>query len=317
MMFEFYLPVFFLAAYFLTDKLRAYAIKKSIMDIPNERSSHRVSTPRGGGVAIVICFSLGVILSAFAGFIDYIIASLIFSGGALVAVIGWQDDRGHVSARWRLLAHFIGASMVVFCIGLPPLEVLYWKFDLGIAGDLLAVVALVWILNLFNFMDGIDGIAGSQAVISSLVIGLLLVFEFNQQGLANLHWIMTVSALGFLLLNFPPAKIFMGDAGSGFLGLMLGALLLLSAQVDQSLLWAWLIMLAVFIVDATFTLLRRLCRAEAIYQAHSSHAYQAAARKYGSHLRVTTAVILINILWLAPIAYLVTIEQFLIPGCWV
>ena len=118
--------------------------------------------------------------------------------------------------------------------------------------------------------------------------------------MASLNLLMFAAVTGFLVWNFPPAKIFMGDAGSGFLGLMLGALALYSAHIEAVMLWVWLILLGIFIVDATFTLLRRLLRGEKVYEAHRSHAYQYASRQYGSHLSVTLSVLLINLFWLAP-----------------
>jgi len=297
---------FFLLTLLFTGILRVYALKVNIIDLPNERSSHSVPTPRGGGIAIVISFLLGLLWSGYAGYISLQICLLFFVAGFCVALIGWFDDRGHVDAKWRLLVHFCSAILVVYaCGGLPILYFLGWELSLSWFGHLIAVVALVWILNLYNFMDGIDGLAGGQAVISTLVMGLLIFFLYDNLGYANLHWLMSVSALGFLFWNFPRAKIFMGDAGSGFLGLMLGALLLSASHIDQSLFWSWLVMLGIFIVDATFTLLRRLLRGEKIYQAHCSHAYQYASKKHGNHRIVTLFILIINLLWLAPVAYLI------------
>ena len=171
---------------------------------------------------------------------------------------------------------------------------------------MLVVVALVWLLNLYNFMDGIDGIAGIEALSSTLVVGMLFLFAFDNQGLSSLNLLMFASVIGFLVWNFPPAKIFMGDTGSGFLGLMLGALALYSSHIAAQMFWVWLIMLGVFIVDATYTLSRRLLRGEKVYEAHRSHAYQYASRKYGSHRPVTLATLMINLCWLSPWAIVVS-----------
>lgn len=300
--------VVFLSAVFLTGGLRMYAIKKNVIDVPNSRSSHSVPTPRGGGVSIVICFLAGLVYLAYNDVLSANLLILFFVAGALVALIGWLDDHGHVNARWRLLTHFSSAVLIVFVTGgLPTLSFFGFDINFGWLGFLLATFALVWLLNLYNFMDGIDGLAGSQAVIASAIVGCLLVFLLDKPAEASLHFLMAVSALGFLVWNFPPAKIFMGDAGSGFVGLMLGSLMLISAQVDQALLWAWLIMLGVFIVDATMTLFIRLLRGDKIYEAHRSHAYQFASRQYGNHKIVTIGVIGINLIWLTPLAYLATI----------
>ncbi len=298
-----------IASLLLTGALRFYALKQNIIDIPNDRSSHSVPTPRGGGVAIVICFLAGLAGLGFTANLAPELATALLCAGALVAAVGWLDDHGHVNAKWRLMVHFSAATIIVYSAGgLPVLTLFDWDIDFGWLGYIIAVIGLVWILNLYNFMDGIDGIAGGQAVIATTVIGLLLWFSFQQSELAYLHGLMAASACGFLLWNFPPAKIFMGDAGSGFLGLMLGALLLYSGHIDQSLLWTWLIMLGVFIVDATVTLLRRLLSGAKVYEAHCSHAYQHASRQFGQHKRVTLAVIFINLLWLAPLAIMVALH---------
>ena len=156
-------------------------------------------------------------------------------------------------------------------------------------------------LNLYNFMDGIDGLASVEAL--CVCLGACLLYGLTGHG--DLMWaplLLAVSVAGFLCWNFPPARIFMGDAGSGFLGVMLGVLSLQAAWAAPQLFWGWLILLGVFVVDATFTLSRRLIRGDKVYEAHRSHAYQFASRLYGRHLPVTLAVGLINLFWLLPIA---------------
>ena len=296
------------ASYALTGLLRRYALAKHLMDVPNERSSHSIPTPRGGGVSIVITFLLGLVFL----WVAYPLANEVFIGlfgaGTIVAIIGFIDDHGHIAARWRLLGHFSAASWVVFWLGgLPLLTIFGYTVDLGWSGHVLAVIALVWLLNLYNFMDGIDGIAGVEVLSSTLIAAFLFFIVFDNQGLVSLNLLMFSAAIGFLVWNFPPARIFMGDAGSGFLGLMLGALALYSAHVEAVMFWVWLILLGVFITDASFTLLRRLLRGEKVYEAHCSHAYQYAARKYSAHRPVTLAVLIINLCWLGPWAVIVAI----------
>ncbi len=173
--------------------------------------------------------------------------------------------------------------------------------DLGWIGHVLAAFYLVWVLNLYNFMDGIDGIAGVE-VITVCMGGALLYGLKGQSDLAVFPLLLAAASAGFMYWNFPPAKIFMGDAGSGFLGITLGILSLQAAMFDASWLWAWLILLGVFIVDATYTLLRRLLRGDKVYEAHRSHAYQFASRHFGQHLPVTLGVATINLVWLLPLA---------------
>ncbi len=167
----------------------------------------------------------------------------------------------------------------------------------------LALLALLWLLNLYNFMDGIDGLAGSELVFVTF-LSYLLVINSGDEVTAMLSATLLAAGAGFLLWNWPPAKIFMGDVGSSFTGFSLGVLALISMQSGILTLWTWLILLAVFIVDATVTLLRRFWRGEKWYEGHATHAYQQAARQYKSHAKVTITVIVINLLWLAPLAWL-------------
>ena len=291
----------FTFSYICTGLLRRYALKKSIIDIPNERSSHSVPTPRGGGAAIVIVFlaALGLAMPYIA---SWAALGLLFSG-LVIAMVGFLDDQGHIAARWRLLAHFCCALWIL--AWMPSLPVFYLfgaDYDLGWLGYPLAALYLVWMLNLYNFMDGIDGIAGVQAITTCL-IGAWLMVQSGQGDIAWLAWFLAAAVAGFLCWNFPPAKIFMGDAGSGFLGLMIAALGLYAALGEPPFLWAWMILMGVFVVDATFTLFRRLLRREAIYEAHRSHAYQYASRRFGAHRPVTLSVLLVNALWLGPWAW--------------
>ncbi|NIF16742.1 glycosyltransferase family 4 protein [Pantoea sp. Cy-639] len=296
------IPLVVLLSFGLTALLRRYALARSIMDIPNARSSHAVPTPRGGGVAIVLAFLLS--LAALGALQVASFDTLVALGGAggLIALIGFMDDHGHIAARWRLLGHFAAAGWALFWLGgLPPLDVFGIRLEMGWVGTVLAAFYLVWLLNLYNFMDGIDGIASIEAICACLGACLLYWVSGHEQ-LAVLPLLLAAAVCGFLYWNFPPARIFMGDAGSGFLGIALGVLSLQAAWVSSQLFWGWLILLGVFIVDATFTLGRRLARGDKVYEAHRSHAYQFASRQYGKHLPVTLAVAALNLFWLLPLA---------------
>ncbi|MHB0765460.1 MraY family glycosyltransferase [Stutzerimonas sp. NM35] len=293
----------FVAAFGLTAVLRRYALRRQLLDVPNGRSSHVVPTPRGGGVAIVaVVVGLLPVLWLY----EAVNASLVwalFGAGLAVALLGFADDHGHIAARWRLLGHFVAAMWAMFWLGgLPALTLFGMTLEPGWLGNLLGLLFLVWMLNLYNFMDGIDGLASVEAI--SVCLGVLVCYALAassdgaRQG--DFELLLAAAVAGFCCWNFPRARIFMGDAGSGFLGIVLGILALGAAWVVPQLLWSWLILLGVFIVDATFTLLRRLLRGEAVYQAHRSHAYQAAARRFGRHVPVTVAVGLINVGWLLP-----------------
>lgn len=303
----FLLPMVLGASLLLTWILRRYALSRSLMDIPNARSSHSVPTPRGGGVAIVLAYLAVLPVVGYEGWLSWPMVIGLMGAGAWVAVIGFLDDHGHIAARWRLLAHFMGAAwLLAWLPELPRLAIAGTSFDLGLIGYLLAALMLVWLLNLYNFMDGIDGIASVEAI-AVCAGGALLYALIGIPALAAAPLLLAGAVAGFLVWNFPPARIFMGDAGSGFLGVILGGLTLQAAWVAPQLLWAWLILLGVFVLDATFTLLRRLMRGDKVYEAHRSHAYQYASRQYGAHLPVTMAVLAINILWLLPWACVVAL----------
>jgi Fuc2NAc and GlcNAc transferase len=297
----------FVASLVGTGILRRYAIARRLLDIPNERSSHATPTPRGGGVAIVVSFVGGVLVLASMGLVAPRTAVATVGGGLLVAAVGFLDDQRHVAPLTRLVAHFLAAIWAVAWLGgLPPVHVFGSVLQLGLAGDALAVIALVWMLNLFNFMDGIDGIAGVEAVTVCAGAAILYSAHLEMSREVLVPGVLAVASLGFLVWNMPPAKIFMGDAGSGFLGLMIGVLAIQAAAVSPNWLWCWTILSGVFVVDATVTLCRRARRRERVYEAHRSHAYQHAAIRVGGHRPVTLAVAAINWLWLLPIALLVS-----------
>ncbi|VFR29698.1 Undecaprenyl-phosphate N-acetylglucosaminyl 1-phosphate transferase [plant metagenome] len=298
--------------WFLTGVLRRYALARNVLDVPNARSSHQQPTPRGGGLAFVIGFLLGLVALWLSGGVATDVACALGGAGAWIALVGFLDDHGHIQARWRLLAHFAAAAWILAWLGgAPPLAVGSATFQLGAVGSVLAALYLVWLLNLYNFMDGIDGIASVEAICATVGAAVLYVLV-GQPGLLGTSLLLGATVAGFLVWNFPPARIFMGDGGSGFLGIVLGGLSLQAGWDAPALLWGWLILLGVFVVDATTTLLRRLLRGEKVYEAHRTHAYQYAARRWKSHKVVTLSVLVINIFWLLPWAMLVAVEW--LPG---
>lgn len=302
------LTVVSVLSYLLTYCLRLYALSRSVIDIPNARSSHSVPTPRGGGVAIVVCFLVGLLVLGVMGEASWNVIWAFFGAGIAVAMLGFLDDHGHIAARWRLLGHFFSSFWAIYWFGgLPVITILGCSVDLGWVGGAFVAVYLVWLLNLYNFMDGIDGIASVEAISVSLG-GAFLYYVLGHADSVWFPLLLACAVFGFLIWNFPPARIFMGDAGSGFLGITLGIMSLQAAWTAPQLLWSWIILLGVFVVDSTFTLLRRLLRGDKVYEAHRSHAYQYASRQFGRHLPVTLAVAIINVCWLLPIAVWVGVE---------
>lgn len=290
-------------AWWLTGRLRDYALSRRVLDIPNSRSSHSVATPRGGGAAIVIATLVGLLAAGFLGSVPWPHVMGFMGSGALVAAVGFIDDHKQLRRRWRLLAHFAAAGWLLWYFqGLPALESMWFVLDEGWRGHAFALLYVVWVLNLTNFMDGIDGIAAIEVITVACggILLYLVVSANSSQWAACL--VLAAATLGFLPWNWPPAKIFMGDAGSGFLGVMLAALSIAAARTDPTLFWCWIILLGVFVVDATMTLTRRVLRGERIHEAHRTHAYQLAAMRWRGHRTVTLAVAAINLCWLLPLA---------------
>ena len=291
----------------LTGLLRWYALHRKVLDVPNPRSSHIVPTPRGGGMAIVVAFLVaGALLQLWTSLAQQVAVLL---AGALVAGVGFVDDHVSISPLKRLMVHAIGAGLVAYAVGgLPVVDFGFWQWKLGLLGCGVALIGIIWFINLYNFMDGIDGLAGVEAV--SVCVAVRWLHGLDHTGHMNItsSLILAAATLGFLVWNWPPARIFMGDGGSGFLGLMLGALMLLDTSTEPRMLWVWMVLLGVFVVDATVTLLQRWRLGLKLSEAHRTHAYQYASRTVGRHLPVTLAVFTINLLWLVPIAALIKLE---------
>ena len=247
-----------LVSFFTTWFILRRAGKLGLMQQPNGRSSHVAPTPGGGGVGIVAGGSVAGLLMAL--LLPWLGVPVIMAG-ILLAFIGYSDDKRPIAARWRLGAQVLlmGAIVAVLPIdqlGLPvPESVLLVLLTLGGA---------LWI-NLFNFMDGIDGLAASEAIF--LLAGAALLAYLFEPGIIDdprLWWMLGLAAacLGFLLLNWPPARIFMGDAGSTYLGLMLAFFALTTMLSFWLTLWQWLILAGLFLADSLTTLARRVLRRE-------------------------------------------------------
>lgn len=285
-----------------TALVRRYALATNLMDVPNERSSHRAPTPRGGGLGIVAGVLAGLLAAGAMlhppgqGGIAWLAPALI------VALAGFIDDRQGLSARARLLVHVIAALIAIEVTGVPVVPMPGGVVGLGMAGLVVALGALVWSTNLFNFMDGIDGIAGVQAVQVFGAAAVLLALTDAAGGLVLQCLVLACAAAGFLLWNWPPAKIFMGDVGSGFLGFALGALAFMSSGSGGVSVWTWIVLDGVFLVDATVTLATRILAGKTFYQAHRSHVYQRLSRRARAHRPVVLGVMAVNGLWLLPLA---------------
>jgi Fuc2NAc and GlcNAc transferase len=306
--------VSFILSWVLTSVVRRYALAHSVLDVPNARSSHSVPTPRGGGLAIAVALLLGVAGGMVLGVVPVPVGAALVGGGVLIAGIGWIDDHRPVSARWRALVHFSAASWALYCLGgLPRIGIGDADIGLGIGGALLAAVGIVWSTNLYNFMDGIDGIAAGQAVTAGLA-GAVLAAGAGDRGIAASALLVAAASAGFLLWNWAPARIFMGDVGSGLLGFSFAVLAVASENRGGLPLLLWVLLLGVFVVDATVTLVRRIAAGQRWYEAHRSHAYQRMVQAGASHARVSLSVLALGVL-LAVIAAAALLRPDLqVPG---
>lgn len=294
----------FVSSLLMTAVVRRYALR-ALLDVPNERSSHVRPTPRGGGLAVGVVFLSAVALLAMLDILPAPLSAALIGGGLLVAGVGWVDDHRPVAVRWRILVHFAAALWAVFCLGgFPSISLGQITLPLGWLGHVLAVIGVVWLINLYNFMDGIDGLAAGEAVTVALAAAGLLWLSGAVE-LALVTALFAAACGGFLWWNWPPATIFLGDVGSGLLGYCFAVLALASEKAAAVPLMVWMILLAVFVLDATFTLLNRVIRGEKWYNAHRTHAYQRLIQLGFSHARVTSGVLLVNLVLLAPIAWLV------------
>lgn len=289
--------------YVITQLIRRAAGTLGLIDVPNERSSHARPTPKGGGLAIAVSSLAAMGALVALGVMQGRLFLAVAPGGAAVAAVGIIDDIRPLSARIRLFVHFMAAAWAVVCIG--PVEFFHYIAphtpELNWLGYGLSTVAIVWFLNMYNFMDGIDGIAASQAVFMSCGVALLALFSIGIAPTAAAAIVIGLTSCGFLLSNWPPANIFMGDVGSGYLGYTFAVLGLASGSHSVFGPWSYIILAGVFAVDATFTVARRFLRGEIVTEAHRTHAFQLLAQRLG-HRNVTLWVALVNLAWLTPCA---------------
>lgn len=288
------------ASWALTGLVRRYASSRSVLDRPTERSAHRIPTPRGGGLAVAASVFAGLGVAVALGRVDDSLALALVGGGGAVAVAGWIDDRRGLAPSSRLMVHVAAATFAVVVLGGLPRAGLWGGVDLGWAGSIVAILGVVWSINLYNFMDGLDGLAATEALQVGAA-GAILCFGAGDGSGGAAAAIIAGAAAGFLPWNWAPARIFLGDVGSGLLGFLFGVLALGTERAGGVPIGAWVILLAVFGFDATVTLVRRVLRGARWDTPHRCHAYQRLAGAGWSHPAVVGAIATFN-LWLAGLA---------------
>jgi Fuc2NAc and GlcNAc transferase len=291
-----------------TGLVLSYA-RHRLIDQITERSSHAVPTPRGGGLGVTIGMAAAWCLS-----LVYVGANgpwwLVLGALTALAALGWWDDHADLSPRIRFPAQLTLAAACVWAVGIPVSGSLAgWTVTAPMwLALVLAALGATWMLNLTNFMDGIDGIAGSQGVVMGVTAALVLgpTTPAGALGLA-----LAGACVGFLWWNWPPAKIFMGDVGSTVLGLVFAVLVLAEVREGLALDLA-LLPVAPFVLDATGTLIRRAWRRERLSQAHRSHLYQRLSRHWGGHLPVT--LLYAGLAMLGSVGVFATLKYGVQPG---
>ena len=280
--------------------------RQRVIDLPNARSAHSLATPRGGGMAIALAMAFYTCTLYWTGALT-LAQTVVLLSALPVAVVGFLDDISSLPVRYRLPVHILIASLSLWVLGPVP-EAFFsgWLMLPAIIQGAILVVALVWLLNLYNFMDGIDGLAAMQCLFVSLSGAFFL--KDTMPGLMPICLGLAACQLCFLYWNWTPARLFMGDAGSTFCGYFLGVIGLLSHYAMGLSVWGWVLLMGSFIADTTFTLVRRLLAGHSITEGHATHAYQQLSRKSDSHIKVALLVMAVNIIWLFPIAWLAVIQ---------
>lgn len=294
------------ANYFFTRWFIRYAKVKRMTDYPSERSSHEVPTPRGGGVGFVLLTILSTLIYSVIHGVSNHFGLLIFIAAAMfVAILGWFDDKNDLSKRVRFTVQVLSAFMILLFI--QNLNSMYLpggvELSLGFAGIILGLIWITGSTNIYNFMDGVDGIASVQAL-SASAGWIIFAVIWNNSDLLAINLFILFGVAAFMMFNWSPAKIFMGDVGSLFLGFTFGAMPFLAAYTVESLtigmaVWIGGLLLWPFLFDGAFTIFRRLYNGENIFQAHRSHLYQKMNIAGWKHSSVSLIYLLFSVLSLA------------------
>ncbi|MCT7586724.1 MraY family glycosyltransferase [Aliarcobacter butzleri] len=288
--------VLVLISFFLTYFIKNYMIKKSFVASVNERSSHTVPTPHGGGIAIAITWFIGLFYLYFIGQIENnLFYALLF--GAVISIVSFFDDIYELSPKSRLIIQAIVAiGGLYFLGGFETLTFGIFDIQNSIFTNIFAFFMIIWFINLYNFLDGINGYAGSEALF--LAVAGFILFGGNH------FLVLAVAVLGFLYWNWNKAKIFMGDVGSTLLGYNIAIFTIYYANQEPTNFWIWIILFGVYWFDATLTLIRRKLNKERLSQAHKKHAYQRLTQAGWSHYKVTNYSLGLNILLFAIVYFI-------------
>ena len=291
--------IFFMFSIVISLIYKKIAINNNIVAIKNHRTLHSLPTPKGGGIVFSFLSLLSFILIWWNWQLPKELFLIIVVGGGVASIFGFVDDIKNIRARIKLIVQIFLAVWVVYWLEYGGLLLLDWMPTF--LTIFLLLFFMVWIINAYNFIDGIDGLAASEAIFISLTLAVVLFLTNGSIEITAIFILIAASVSGFILFNWPPATIFMGDAGSVFLGYIFGSLLLFTVLTDNISIWSWLTVFGYFFADTTATQIIRIVLVEKWYLAHRSHAYQNLARITGSHLKVTRGITLYNLIWVLPL----------------
>jgi Fuc2NAc and GlcNAc transferase len=296
----FWLLVVFFVCLLLIFIYKKLAIKFKILANPNFRSLHESPIPNGGGVVFSFVFSICVLILWLLDEVSNLIIMLFFYGALVATFFGFLDDLKNISAKKKLIVQILISGWTLYCLD----GGLIFGFEKipEIASLLISIFLLVWIINAYNFMDGIDGLALSGATFFSGLTAFILYLNNGSSELIILLLLLMTCSASLLVFNWPPATIFMGDAGSIFLGYVFGAIILLTIMSNDISISTWLVVFGYFFGDTTMTQIMRVVLVKKWYKAHRSHAYQNLARITNSHSKITMSVTLYHIFWVFPLA---------------
>jgi len=288
--------ILFLLSVSLTYIIKEIAIKKSLLAEINERSSHTTPTPHGGGIAIAFTWFSGISYLFYTNAID---SSLYFAlmVGVIISVVSFVDDLIELSPKLRLLTQSLVAFLGLYFLGgFEQFNLFFFTIENQIFTNIFAFFMILWFINLYNFLDGIDGYAGSEGLFLALAAFLLF---------GGAHFLVLAAAVfGFLIWNWHKAKIFMGDVSSTLLGYNVAIFTVFYANEENSNFWIWIILFSLFWFDATLTLVRRYKNGEKLSQAHKKHAYQRLVQSGWRHDKVVIASMFLNALLLVLVYFI-------------
>lgn len=283
-----------------------YASKNRIVSSPNFRTLHEGDALTGGGIVFAIIFVIAVIYYWVNEALSDGIFFVFGLGACFATIFGFFDDIFNITAIKKLLVYILLSSWSVYWLDVDLFSNIVWLPNF--LSMPFALFFIIWSINAFNFIDGIDGLAISISIFVSIMLIILILLLKNSSEMINIYLPLLACTLGFLFFNWPPAKIFMGDSGSIFLGYAMGSIILVTIDRGELSIWTWLTILAYFISDTTVTQLARLIIVKKWYRAHRSHAYQNLARILNSHFKVTFGILIYHILWIFPLTIWTVLE---------